>query len=364
MSNQRSQRFIRFSLLAAFLVLLPIVGAPAEASHDPPPPEEPAAEEEETCPRFKEFDPANFPSTPNIDNIWFPLIPGTQLVLEGEADRGSGIQDHRVIFSVTGLTKMIAGVATRVMWDLDISQGRLSEAELAFFAQETDGTVWSLGEYPEEYEEEIFVTAESTWIHGASDAEGGIHMQGQPEVSDVEYLQGEVPSIEFLDCAKVVSMSESVCVPVGCISPALLTHEGGPGVDPAAEDGVQTKYHAQGVGIVKVGFINDPEGEILELVQRNQFSPEALALVNREALRLEKRAYRTGFGSYSESQPITPPRDAPTTLRRFRGAEAQPRVARPRDGDALKGGKARWCVRALGRRLCKRWATTGSVLPA
>jgi hypothetical protein len=358
MSNRRPQRWIGLSSFAALLLLLPIAipsaGAKHKAGHND-------GSQEETCPRFKQFSAQNFPATPTIDNEWFPLIPGTQLVLEGQADRGAGTQPHRVIFTVTGLTKVIAGVATRVMWDLDINEGRLDEAELAFFAQETDGTVWSLGEYPEEYQEEVFVTASSTWIHGLSDAEGGIHMKGKPEVSDVEYLQGEAASIEFLDCAKVTSTDTRLCVPVGCFNPVVETMEGGPGVDPSDEEGVQTKFHAQGIGIVKVGFINDPEGEILDLVQRNILSANQLDLVNREALRLEKRAYRTGFGSYKESQPIAPSR---TTLRRFRRAQTQPTVAQAGSGTGLRGGKAKWCVNTFGKRLCKRWATTGSVLPA
>jgi hypothetical protein len=358
MSNQPARRFLGFSL-TAFLLLLPLIVPTAGAQE-----EEEA--EEPSCEPVKEFNASDFPAAPNINNPWLPLVPGNQLVLQGVADRGGGLLPHRVVFTATSLTKWIAGVPTRVMWDLDINEGRLDEAELAFFAQDLEGNVWNIGEYPEEYAEETFVGAPSTWIHGVQAAEGGVHMLAAPTVSDVEYLQGSVEEIEFLDCAKVVSMSERACPPAGCYDPVLLTHERSP-LDP--EGGVQTKFHSQGAGIVQVGAIGDPEGETLVLVQHKLLTGPALDLANREALRLDKRAYRVSQ-PYLSTQPIVPPRGPEPyrasggrqAMRASSGAETQP--AARWQGDPLKGGTARWCVRALGRRLCKRWATTGSVLPA
>lgn len=389
MSNQRRQRFIRISSVAAFLFLLPIVGAPAQASHNPPseqtepapeegaeepscepapeegtaapeegaeePSCEPSEAEEPSCDPFREFDPADFPVAANVDNPWLPLIPGNQLVLEGTAQRDAGTPPHRVIFTVTDLTKTIEGVPTRVMWGLDIDEGRVTEAKLAFFAQDVEGNVWNLGEYPEEYEEEIFtgyeeevfIGAPDAWIHGVDDAEGGIYMKGVPEVSSAEYLLRSVPSIEVLDCAKVVSMD----------SP-LRTQERDP-ADP--EGGIQTKAHTQGVGIVELGAINDPEGETLVLLHNQRLGRRAMALVNREALRMDKRAYGV-TGVYEETKPIDPP-DEGASVRLRRGPGAQRAAARLQRGGLLKGGKAAWCARALGRRLCKRWATTGSPIP-
>ena len=49
-------------------------------------------------------------------------------------------------FTVTSLTKMIAGVNTAVVWIEDISDGVVVEKEIAFYAQDDDGTVWYLGE--------------------------------------------------------------------------------------------------------------------------------------------------------------------------------------------------------------------------
>ena len=71
-----------------------------------------------------------------LTNRWMPLAPGQQFILDGQANRGGGLLPHRVVFTVTDLTKVINGVESRVIWDRDYNQGELQEAELAFFAQD------------------------------------------------------------------------------------------------------------------------------------------------------------------------------------------------------------------------------------
>jgi hypothetical protein len=75
-----------------------------------------------------------------IDNRWFPLAPGTQFVLEGRANRGNGRLRHRVVFTVTDLTKVIDGVSTLVLWDRDYNAGTLEEAEITFTRRTTKAT--------------------------------------------------------------------------------------------------------------------------------------------------------------------------------------------------------------------------------
>lgn len=50
------------------------------------------------------------------------------------------------------LTKVIDGVRTIVLFDVDVQDGKVIESELFFVAQDRDGIVWTLGEYPEEYD--------------------------------------------------------------------------------------------------------------------------------------------------------------------------------------------------------------------
>ena len=126
-----------------------------------------ATDPSEFC-KVSRFSPRKFSNPTRIDNNWLPLIPGTQVTLEGQADRGGGARPHRVVFTVTDLTKVIDGVRTVVIWDRDIVEGQIAESELAFFAQDMHGNVWNLGEYPEEFEDGQFSGAPSTWISGVA----------------------------------------------------------------------------------------------------------------------------------------------------------------------------------------------------
>jgi len=242
-----------------------------------------------SCAPAIDFDPSNFSNPTRIDNRWLPLIPGTQSILEGSANRGGGTQPHRVVFTVTNLTKVINGVRTVVVWDRDYDQGQLQEAELAFFAQDNAGNVWNLGEYPEVYENGEFVGAPDTWIAGLRRAQAGIHMLAKPRVGTDEYLQGWAPNIDFLVCATVFKKGQTLCVPVTCYENVLVTDETSP-LDP--ESGHQRKYHAPGVGIIQVGAVGDPEAETLALVKRVRLSAHNLAEARESALRLDRRAYR------------------------------------------------------------------------
>ena len=56
--------------------------------------------------------------------------------MAGEADRGGGLLPHRVVSTVTDLTRMINGVRVVVILENDINEGELQEAELAFQAQD------------------------------------------------------------------------------------------------------------------------------------------------------------------------------------------------------------------------------------
>ena len=77
-----------------------------------------------------EPDTAGFSDPTTVDNAWFPLAPGTQFTLAGSANRGDGQRRHRVVFTVTDLTKVIDGVRALVLWDRDYNAGRLEEGEL------------------------------------------------------------------------------------------------------------------------------------------------------------------------------------------------------------------------------------------
>jgi hypothetical protein len=288
MPSDRVRPAVLSILVAVLLVFANSVAASGDEPKAPP------------CKTAAQFDPANFPNPPKIDNQWNPLAPGMQFVFSGEADRGGGLLPHRVETTVTDLTKMINGVRAVVLLEKDVNEGELQEAELRFEAQDNAGNIWNLGEYPEEYEDGKFSAAPDVWIAGLDGAEPGYSMVGDPMVGAPEYLQGWSPDIDFLDCAKVSKMEQKTCVPVGCYENVMIIDERSP-LEP--ESGHQLKYYASGVGTVRVGFVDDPEGETLVLVEASRLSPEDLAKVRQEALGLEKNAYKRSK-LYGQTQPM------------------------------------------------------------
>jgi hypothetical protein len=239
----------------------------------------------------KGYDRTKFSDSTTIDNKWFPLPVGTQVIFQGRSDRGKGRLPHRVIFTVTDLTKVIDGVRTRVLWDRDINAGKLLEAELAFFAQDDAGHVWAFGEYPEEYEDDgSFGGAPDTWIVGRARARAGLHMRADPRPNTPIYRHGFAPAIGFGDVAKVIKIGQKSCVPTGCYSNVLVTDETNP---EEPKDGHQLKYYAPGVGNIRAApGVGGKEREVLELVAVRRLSPKAMATVRKEALKMDKRAYK------------------------------------------------------------------------
>lgn len=251
--------------------------------------------------KFEDFNPNNFnENSTNIDNTWFSLKPGTQWIYEGKTLEGGEETPHRVIFTVTDLTKVIAGVRAVVAWDQDYSAGELVEAELAFFAQDKEGVVWHLGQYPEEYENGEFVAA-PTWIHGLEDARAGISMKQDPQPGMPSYSQGWGPKVNWTDRAQVSEVGQETCVPYGCYEDVLVMEE----FSREEPNAYQLKYYAPGVGNVRVGWKGaDATKETLELVDFKELSEEELEEVRLEALGLEKRAYERSRDIYAHTQPV------------------------------------------------------------
>jgi hypothetical protein len=248
-----------------------------------------------------ELDPQQFSHPTQIRNRWFPLIPGTQYVYRGQSDRdGLGLRPARVIFTVTDVSKVVDGVRSVAVWDRDFYDGALVENEIHFFAQDDNGDVWSLGEYPEEYEEGELAGAPTTWLSGIQGAHAGIHVQGRPQVGSPPYLQGIAPAIGFFNAAQVFAMGQRTCVPVACYRNVLVTHEFSP--DEPGEGGAQ-KYYAPGVGNVRVEPDGSPEMESLKLTSFGRLGSPGRRWADRKALKLDRRAYEVAPDVYGESAP-------------------------------------------------------------
>ena len=261
---------------------------------------EPAAGPETLVPQFPDFDPNNFKNPTTINNEWMPMQPGMRWVYEGTAidDEGNSLR-RRIEFTVTNLTKEIAGVRTVVGWIEDFTDGELTEKEIAFYAQDNSGNVWYFGEHPEDYDTGQFVEA-PTWIAGFQDAKPGIVMMGQPQLDMPNVYQGWGPAVEWSDYARVEQIGLETCVPVDCFTDVLVNAE----ANLDEEGAFQLKYYARGVGEVRIGWRGaDPTQEELQLVEYEQLSLGELEEVRSSALALERHAYEVSQDVYGQTLP-------------------------------------------------------------
>lgn len=252
-------------------------------------------------PDLPALDSSRFVRPNAIANPWMPLTPGTRLVYEGTTVEDDGkTVPHRIVVNVTDLTKVISGIRTAVTWDLDYNDGELVEAELAFYAQDSSGTVWYLGEYPEEYEDGKFVAARP-WIHGFDGANAGIMMQRDPRAGTPSYAEGWGPAVEWTDRGQVDQVGQRTCVPAGCYDSALVIAETSAG-EPDAQ---QLKFYARGTGNVRVGWrgAGEKTQEMLELVRVERLDTTAMDEVRAQALKLEASAYQHSATVYAHTRP-------------------------------------------------------------
>lgn len=95
-----------------------------------------------------DLEPANF--TTNIDNRYWPMVPGTRWMYSETDQEGAELE---VIVTVTEQTKKIAnGITARVVRDTVTEDGELVEDTFDWYAQDEQGNIWYLGEKTAEFE--------------------------------------------------------------------------------------------------------------------------------------------------------------------------------------------------------------------
>jgi hypothetical protein len=185
-------------------------------------------------------DPARGGYTLDISNPWFPLTVGSQLVLEG----GEGGAQLRVVIIVRDSTVDIAGVTTRVVEEIETSNGELVEDSRNFFVQVVDGTVCYFGEDVDVYEGGVIVDHPGQWRAGVGGAVPGIIMPATPEVGQAFRQEVAVGVAE--DRSQFVAMNELMVLPGGTFNATLRSVE----TTPLEPGHLSHKAYARGVGLV------------------------------------------------------------------------------------------------------------------
>jgi hypothetical protein len=203
------------------------------------------------------LDPAEF--TTAIDNPWLPMSPGSRWVYRETDTTGA---EQRVVVAVTDRTRTIAnGVEARVVRDVVSEGGEPIEVTDDWFAQDSVGNVWYLGERTAEYRNGRITTRAGSFEAGVDGAEAGIAMPADPEPGmsyRQEYYEGEAED----HGAIVTRGEEQVEVPFGLYdADVVMTRDLVP-TEPRVQE---LKLYAPGVGMV-LSVHTDGDGGRAELV--------------------------------------------------------------------------------------------------
>ena len=185
------------------------------------------------------IDPADF--TNQITNPYWPMKPGDHWIYR-ETDAAGEVQRNDVV--VTNRTKKIMGIDAVVVHDTVRLGGELTEDTFDWYAQDSKGNLWYLGEDTTEYENGKVKTKEGSWEAGVDGAEPGIIMPADPQVGLTyreEYYKGHAE-----DGAQIISVDALAKVPYGRFDHGIQTRNFS-GIEP---DVIEEKIYAKGVGVV------------------------------------------------------------------------------------------------------------------
>ncbi len=202
------------------------------------------------------LDPADF--TTRIDNPYWPLKPGSRWVYRETDPEGT---KQRVVVTVASKTKKIAnGITARVVHDVVTEDGKPVEVTDDWYAQDTCGNIWYLGEATKEFENGKVVSTDGSFEAGVDGAQPGIVMLAKPRVGmryRQEYYAGHAE-----DRAEVLSVREQVEVPFGFFGKGrvVMTRD----LNPLEPKVLEYKFYARGVGpVLAVGVSGGSDREEL-----------------------------------------------------------------------------------------------------
>jgi len=202
------------------------------------------------------FGSATFVPGVPINNPYFSLTPGTTFTYMGEKEEDGEVEVELNEVFVTFETRDVLGVPSRVVRDTEWVNGVLMEDTFDWYAQDTDGNVWYMGEFTTayEYDDEGNLTGtnhDGSWEAGVDGALAGYLMKGGPAIGDSYYQEFYLGKAE--DEAEVISLSATVSIDYGDFTDCLQTFE----TTALEPDALEYKYYAPGLGLVLIEELDE-----------------------------------------------------------------------------------------------------------
>jgi hypothetical protein len=195
-------------------------------------------------------DVTNIQFVSKVTNPYFPLPVGATWVYEATTPDGL----ERAEVEVLADTKLIMGVTATIVHDTVKVDGVIAEETWDWYAQDTAGAVWYLGEDTCEFEAGQCAKHVGAWTWGEKGALPGILMPAKPVVDGQPYYQ-EFYKGQAEDVGEVVAVGLAAETKAGKWTNCIKTH------DTSALDSKLDEYktYCAGVGTV---IVKEPNADV------------------------------------------------------------------------------------------------------
>lgn len=197
------------------------------------------------------FARAHFKPGAYITNRYFPLSRVPRTVMVGHGTEDGVAFTERTVQQLYSSGPRILGVKAHTVVDRGYENGLLTERTKDYFAQDTRGNVWYLGEDVTNYEYDddgnlIDTNHESAWRAGRNGALPGFQMPKRIH-RGFRYYQEHAPADGALDQARNLGILDQLRVRGVTYEHVLRVLE-----TSASEPGLrEIKYYARGVGLIR-----------------------------------------------------------------------------------------------------------------
>lgn len=151
------------------------------------------------------------------------------------------------------------GITSRIVQESEFENGVLTEEEFAYYAQDTEGNIWLLGESSTEYEYDdagnLIETEVESWQAGQEQNLPGYVMVANPQIGDAYYGRFQIGEEE--EQAEVVSSDTSILTDFGNFENVVKVRE----VSDLEPDEFEFSYYVPGLGQVFEEEFEDGEIE-------------------------------------------------------------------------------------------------------